>query len=157
MKKARKSIPLPDRFIELYSRSRVLYPDEKGNCSAVALSILLDLEYCDVRQRLLEAGADMNIGAWKHQILSVIRGAGFNAVQVNIADIIKNYPPSKRGKQFVTFRQVARFPSAWKFEPKMLLISNTHASALVDGILIDGHNSRSVRINYVYAIRKDKT
>lgn len=147
-------IPYPESTLyrSLLEESRAVDPEWESTCSAIALSVTTGLGYNTCRDALVAVGADLSRGAFRHQVLRAAKDLGFRHHELDMADIIGRYPPTKQYKTNVTPKQVTRFRQAWQGLPPVLLWTKDHVCGVVDAEVHDWARSSSQRVFHVTAI-----
>ena len=127
---------VPQDFFEL----RKGLTDDKNFCAAIALAALTGIDVVAVRDALEGAGRKRGGGTYNYQMRTALNGFGFEMIKLDWREhssIIGSYPSVHKNLKHITTHHPRRFKKAWADKGNMLMITPTHAAALVDGEVVD--------------------
>lgn len=129
--------------------------NEDNDCSIKALSLLTGIDYHQCRSALTLAGRKPGRGVWMHQIILAAKILGFEMTKQPLRlhrEIINSYPERDRVLQHITTHHPRRFAKVWAGMPNMMLETNGHVAALIDGKVIDWSVNRALRVRDLWVL-----
>jgi hypothetical protein len=130
---------------------------DKNFCSVIALAAICKVSVAAAKEALAAEGRQVGRGVYTDIIFKAAERLGYKCVKVGSQyhqGIIASYPKPHNTLQSITTHHPERFAKAWADQPDMLMFSNGHVTAFVDGQVRDWAKGRSKRVFSLYTVEK---
>lgn len=129
---------------------------ESNDCTVKTVSVLCNIDYETALKLFLERGRKKNKPTTMDVLRSVIEHLNYSMVEVDIKDIINQYPgKQKEVLTNITSNHPKRFNSVWKNGKSYLMNTKGHVLPIVDGVNHDWSVGRTLRAINLYEVYKN--
>jgi len=141
-------INLHKKFDELHGKTAEFA--EYNDCAVKAVALLANVSYEIAHATLKELGRPNRHGTYLSQTLAALVKLGCPSMEFfSHRSIIKRYPGQGPGLKNITTHHPRRYPMIWHNAPNMLLKSQHHIAAFVNGEVIDWSVNRALRVTNI--------
>lgn len=151
----KKFASIPAKFSEMTSELE----GDKNFCAVIAVAAITKEPVKKVQELLAKNGRETGKGTETCIMKKVLIQLGYDVKVWSLSErvnIILSYPAPHNALKSITTHHPRRFPSSWYDKPDMLMFSNTHVSAYVDGVVCDWAIKTSKRIQEIWTVEKVK-
>lgn len=130
---------------------------DKRHCSVIAIAAITKLPPKQVQEALAAAGRKVGCGTPIWASARALKLLGFKVTihrDLWLQAMIQSYPGRAKLLKNITTHHPRRYKKAWANQPDMLLFTNSHVAAYVNGKVVDWSIKKSLQITEVWTIEK---
>lgn len=150
-----KRISSTPKFEAVARDAKVL--NETKDCAVKAVALITGVSYAMAWDALDRAGRKARKGTPTQIIFAGLRLLGYEATRMpflQTREIVKSYPGVHKNLKNITTHHPRRFKKAWANQPNLLMLTDRHIAAFIDGEVHDWSANNALRVTGLFYVTK---